>query len=593
MKYQTPLSIENSIIYDANGRKVKLWGVNYYAPFNHNYFNIKEIGCDIYAAIDKDIAHFKLLDIDFLRMHLYEREITTPNGELVENEQLKVFDYLVEQCDKNDIYLMLSPISYWNTVKNQIMMDQQYAYWNIYSQDAFGFTNFYSIDSLLWNQEAINCQKRYLDGLFKHKNVFSGKFLNEYSNIIAWELINEMQFPKMDLLTEETPITPYTMEKAITSRGNLRKEFIHMWECFRETKPENTDEQKCFAEFRIDLSKKYLDLFWDIVSTYFNGNIIRCQFFSYSGVPDQEISHFLNNYDKIDAKSLGTYLNANGFDSANTDHINHREICRAWFEKYSRCHGDTNKAIVSYEFDATATQNGYPLAAIAAMYAKYNVQMAAFFTYTPYAVAAWNPGWLVHFMNIAHTPSRAACFAAAGKIFRNLGIELSCNDDEWHGTHFRIEKKNDFVSYLDNENFCYSNDNDIELKNIQELTYICGRGSSKLIQSDENSCYIMRKDSTDSWVLTIFPSQEYISDPTRGKAYRGMANRYVNCLKELPVSILKEEKIGLTFRMIKIKSIISADTGEYVEISRDGRIVISPGEYRINIQTTPTESIDE
>ena len=121
MKFTPPFQVQDGVIYDREGRKVKLWGVNYYAPFNHNYYNIAELGKDHFSAIDEDIRHFKLLGVELVRMHLYDREITDRDGNIVENHNLKVFDYLVEQCAKNGIFLMLSPTVWWNTVKNQVM----------------------------------------------------------------------------------------------------------------------------------------------------------------------------------------------------------------------------------------------------------------------------------------------------------------------------------------------------------------------------------------------------------------------------------------------------------------------------------------
>ncbi len=121
--YKTPFQVKESVIYDADGRKVKLWGVNYYTPFNSNFYNIEELGKDHFAAIDEDIRHFKLMNIDFIRMHLYDREITDREGNIVENKNMQVFDHLLTQCEKNGIYLMLTPTVWWNTVSNQIFQD--------------------------------------------------------------------------------------------------------------------------------------------------------------------------------------------------------------------------------------------------------------------------------------------------------------------------------------------------------------------------------------------------------------------------------------------------------------------------------------
>ena len=40
-RYATPFTVRDSVIYDAEGKKVKLWGVNYYTPFNSNFYNIE------------------------------------------------------------------------------------------------------------------------------------------------------------------------------------------------------------------------------------------------------------------------------------------------------------------------------------------------------------------------------------------------------------------------------------------------------------------------------------------------------------------------------------------------------------------------
>lgn len=102
-RYTTPFYVNNGIIYDAEGVKVKLWGVNYYVPFNHNYYNIAELGKDHFKAIDEDIRHLRLLGVELIRMHMYEREITDRFGNIVENHNMKVFDYLVDQCEKKTL----------------------------------------------------------------------------------------------------------------------------------------------------------------------------------------------------------------------------------------------------------------------------------------------------------------------------------------------------------------------------------------------------------------------------------------------------------------------------------------------------------
>lgn len=583
MKFKTPFHVEDSIIYDSDGKKVKLWGVNYYAPFNHNYYNIAELGKDHFKAIDEDIRHFKMLGIDFIRMHLYEREITDRYGNIVENHNMKVFDYLVEQCEKNDIFLMLAPICWWNTISTQIMQERFYAYWYIDTQEAFGFTNFYSCDAMLWDPDAIECQERYFEGLFSRKNTVSGKSLQEYPNIVVLELFNEMQYPEKWQIEKEPDPSDGSMMSAAFSRGKQRQKLVEMWEKFRQAHREN-NEDELFSIFRSEILKNYFSKLFPIIDKYFDSNIIKAQFPSYSGIPPADLVKTFEEAG-IEAYSVGTYLNINRFEAVNTDNANHLDCAKKWFKKWENI--DFGKfAKISYEFDATATQNGYPLAAIAAMYAKYDVQMAAFFTYTPSAVAAWNPGWLVHYMSIAHTPSRAAGFAAAGEIFRNHNPEdaITMGEESWQGSDYAIERKNDVVCFKNEKTFRYTNSNTFPLNDISKLTTVSGRGSSIFASSSGNGFYLLEKNGEDEWKLTVFPSQQYVSAPERGKAYRVMANRYVNCLKEAPVSILKEEKITFKLNAFSIESARNSLTGASTAIEADGSITIDPGEYILRIK---------
>lgn len=448
MKFRTPFQLKDGVIYDADGKLVKLWGVNYYAPFNHNYFNIKELGKDHFAAIDEDFRHFKMMGIDFIRMHLYDREISDPHGNLVCNHQLEVLDYLIERAEQEGIYLMITPIVWWNTINNQIQMDQKYAYWHIGCQPAFGFCNFYSKDALLWDKNAIECQKRYFTALLSHQNKFSGKRLDEYGNIAAIELCNEMQAPHLGMLND-----PDSWNRGVDTRGwgyelshgEQLEQLIGIWNKYKKSK-KGTD-QEILNRFNHELLLNYGRTMMSIVNRFFGKKTLKAMFGSYSGyISDADKENFRKI--GVDLPTLGTYLNFDGFDASNTDRFNHLEKARAWYnEVRDIAYDEFGKAV--YEFDASGTLNGYPYAALGAAYAKFGVQMAAFFTYCPAAVAAWNPGWLVHYLNLLHTPRKAAAFAAAGEIFRKVTprSKISMDDEVWTGKGFRIQRDGDSVVF--------------------------------------------------------------------------------------------------------------------------------------------------
>jgi len=211
--------------------------------------------------------------------------------------------------------------------------------------------------------------------------------------------------------------------------------------------------------------------------------------------------------------------------------------------------------------------------------------MAAYFTYTPYAVAAWNPGWLVHFLNIAYTPSRAAGFAAAGELFRHNepGDPIEFETESWQGKNYRIERRDDRVLYKDETTFCYSNSNTEPLENIDRLEKVVGRGNSLFAECSGNGCYFLGKKSERKWSLTLMPKQVFTMDPGRGKSYRIMANRYVNCLKEPPVSMLFEDKIEFRFVAKKLISATTSD-GKAITPEYDGRVCLAAGEYLLEVE---------
>ena len=578
MKYQTPFHVQSGIIKDAAGETVRLFGVNYYAPFNHNYYNIAELGKDHFRAVDEDFRHFQELGIRFIRIHLYDREITDPEGHLVENGNLDVLDYVLKKSEEQGIYLMLTPIVWWNTVSTQLAVEQDYAYWHCGSHPAFGFSNYYSKDSLMWNEDALECQKRYFRELFAHRSRWNGKRLCDHEQIVALEPFNEPD--NVAPWQIETDSTPTGMGYKVYSQGKLRKQLKEIFHRFEAEHPEITEKDKLYEAFNFQNLSRYLGELMEITDEFFGERVIKCSFVSYNGGVKPEMETLLKRHD-IRAMSFGTYLNACGFDGANTDSANHLSMAEKWLERI-RKEPSSELAKVVYEFDATGTQNGYPLAAIAAAYRDYGVQMAAYFTYTPAAVAAWNPGWLVHYLNLEHTPSKAAGFAAAAAIFHRekapgVALEAEC----WSGDGYVIERKDDLVVYADNEFFCHSNNTERRPADLSSLRKIFGRGKSPVASCSGNGCYVLEKTTDSEWVLHLHPAQQFLADPQRGRQFRHMANRWVSCLKEPPVSLLREDTLLFSLMLAPWRKITDLSGNTEYAMTDEHSARLAPGSYRI------------
>lgn len=136
--------------------EVALFGVNYYVPFALDHALIKHRGLDHETAIRQDVAHFQRLGLTSIRLHCWDREISDPMGNLVDNEHLALLDLLIHECKKRDIYTVLTPIAWWAAGKTN------------------GFSDRFTIFEMTTRREAWNCQRRYLAQFVQHRNRCTG-----------------------------------------------------------------------------------------------------------------------------------------------------------------------------------------------------------------------------------------------------------------------------------------------------------------------------------------------------------------------------------------------------------------------------------
>ncbi|MFV8224508.1 cellulase family glycosylhydrolase [Christiangramia aquimixticola] len=162
-----------------NDMEVHGFGVNYSAPFAHAFRSAKKRGLDIKKEIDRDIYHFTRLGFDLYRLHVWDTEISDEKGNLIQNENLETFDYLIQQLKERDINFVITPIAYWGNG------------WPEPDEDTPGFSNKYGKENSLTNPEAIKAQQNYLTQFMEHVNPFTGVAYKNEPNIIAIEVSNE------------------------------------------------------------------------------------------------------------------------------------------------------------------------------------------------------------------------------------------------------------------------------------------------------------------------------------------------------------------------------------------------------------------
>ena len=108
--------------------------------------------------------------------------------------------------------------------------------------------------------------------------------------------------------------------------------------------------------------------------------------------------HNIAHFERSD-KTFDTAIELPDFFAFEPDWSNSLVNAGEWV-KQPRVQRFDGFAKIMYEFDANSSLVGYAAGAFTPDFRRIDAQMAAYFTYTPSAVAVYNPGGLVHFLNI-------------------------------------------------------------------------------------------------------------------------------------------------------------------------------------------------
>jgi hypothetical protein len=196
-----------------DGSEVALFGVNYYAPFSQDWQALRRRHIDPAEALRTDLVHLRRLGLDALRLHCWDREISDPQGNLLDNDHLRLLDLLIAEAAKQGLYTVLTPIAWWGTA----------------DPAAEGFSNRFSMPQMTTDAEARACQVRYLSQFVAHTNRFTGQRYADDPRIIAFELINEPLYPPN---TPDDAVVDYinALAAAVRGTGCSKPVLYNCWE---------------------------------------------------------------------------------------------------------------------------------------------------------------------------------------------------------------------------------------------------------------------------------------------------------------------------------------------------------------------------
>lgn len=169
--------------WKGSDKEVRLFGVNYTTPFAYSFRAHKRLSLSLKKAIDLDVAQMARLGFDAYRIHVWDREVSDGSGNLLDNEHLDLFDYLLAKLAEKKIKSIITPIAWWGTG------------WPEPDMETTGFSTFFSKVELITNREAREAQRNYLKQFMNHVNPYTQYAYKDDSHIIAVEIINEPRHP--------------------------------------------------------------------------------------------------------------------------------------------------------------------------------------------------------------------------------------------------------------------------------------------------------------------------------------------------------------------------------------------------------------
>jgi len=157
------------------------FGVNYTVPFAYGYRSHRALGVAHERAIDADVAHMARLGLNAFRVHVWDVEISDSAGNLLQNEHLRLFDYLLWRLKQNGIRVLVTPIAFWGNGYPER------------DEKTPGFATKFGKGPSVVREEAFAAQENYLRQFFRHVNPYTKQSYRDDPNVIATEINNEPQ----------------------------------------------------------------------------------------------------------------------------------------------------------------------------------------------------------------------------------------------------------------------------------------------------------------------------------------------------------------------------------------------------------------
>ena len=209
------------VIRDTKTRTEGAWfGVNYTAPFAHAYRQLHRFGADIKQTIDKDTYHLARMGVNAYRIHVWDYEITDGEGNLLANDHLDLFDYLIARLEERGINVVLTMIMGGNNGYPEP------------GENLPGFSGRMNKSIATSDPDAAVIEENYIRNFLNHHNPYTGHQTKDDPMIVGFEINNE---PTNSTPPKETTAFVNRMIAAVRSTGCKKPVFYNVSHNFQNT----------------------------------------------------------------------------------------------------------------------------------------------------------------------------------------------------------------------------------------------------------------------------------------------------------------------------------------------------------------------
>jgi hypothetical protein len=544
-----PVHVKDGVFRYDDGTEVALFGTNYYPMSWYQYNNMKAAKADFRAVIHRDVADMKMMGVQVVRVHVFDKEMSDAQGHLVDNVHLEIFDMLVDELQQQGIYLYLTTLTWWNSPVER--------------PDAFGKQ--VTKMGMIFNEQALSASERFVGELLAHKNRYTGVAFKDSPQVAMIEIINEPWYFPYDAVVD--PTKDHVWHKGNETPAAVYQRDLTDWKARWTTYSQahgNSLTSNTYAAFQQEVMTQYLRRMQGAIRKTGATQPIGAALFETCYCPGVLAAIAQSD---VDIVVDGWYPGGFGYNE------NHNLFKEA--DNYDLDASLRGKARAIYEFDSPGTYENvamYP--AMARRYRSMGAQVACQFQYDSIATAMDNCDWDAHYLSLEYTPAKAVAFQVAALAFNEIlrGTRYATPADRQVFGHFAVA--------FDPKQVLLADDN--RLLHAQPLTtwqplpmpatpkLIMGRGESPLVNYDGSGFYRLEQMAPGQWQVYISP------DVVHGPVNELMFSKRSLGSKVVQLDMTKPRT--LTLKPAPWHKLACRNAAGRVSTTTDGKIQVMPGQ---------------